>query len=401
MFHRWVLSNSKDQSHIAPLELASSKQLNLVHNKAGSASYQFPMNAEYADYITTYSTGLKCYRYDWRASLLAGVPIWRNIWSGYNLTIDEDATNNKMTVNVVGWLQRLDRRIIRRLNGKSYAYAPGTNPPATATAYDDGAIVLDLLTEANLSPQPDGYVPTIPAGSSPNTSTWMTPGTTLPNEGPGGATPYTPNYIGKTWPMYQNILAALDEITSYQNGCDFYVDPDTRTLNVYRKKMVDRTGAVFGFNWGPNNLAQFGRQIDGSVAVNYELVSGNSGTGPKYQDDIPSQAKYNLIEEQTALSDVVDPLPPAQSILQTYASAEVALRADPGRIVYSLTPFAYVPGGGVPEPFVDYNVSDRVYLSANYPPRIKIQGQAVRLFGMTVDVDDEGNEKLGQLQVSP
>ena len=49
----------------------------------------------------------------------------------------------------------------------------------------------------------------------------------------------------------------------------------------------------------------------------------------------------------------------------------------------------------MPDPLVDYGLGDQVYLTAKYPPRIEISNQAVRVFGMDITIDDEGNERLG------
>jgi hypothetical protein len=144
-----------------------------------------------------------------------------------------------------------------------------------------------------------------------------------------------------------------------------------------------------------------GRQIDGSVQVNHELVLGRTGAAPQFADDPTSQDSVGPLEEQMALTDVGDRI-----VLSTYAAGEVLIRKD-SRQIFAVTPFPFTKGSSVPEPFVDYDLGDRVYMRAILPPRVNVQNAAgtgplgVRVFGMGVSIDDNGMERLGQLQLSP
>jgi len=107
---------------------------------------------------------------------------------------------------------------------------------------------------------------------------------------------------------------------------------------------------------------------------------------------------YGLIEQSVSLSDAK-----TSQILATYAGAEVLLRSSP-RVIYSMTPLPFteqIGPGRVPEPFVDYTLGDKVYLTARFKGRFSVNKQGIRIFGMTVTPDDNGNEVLGALQVSP
>lgn len=415
MIWKFVLGNSLDLSPVAELSQARGRSLGLLHNRGGSAAFNYPMTADYAELINTWTSCILAYRWNWRATqaLKAGGGVgnvWDLIWSGYVATIDEDITGNNMTVNAVGWLNRLDKRILRR--NRDYIYVAGSG-------VDDAEIIYDLLSEVNgvangehpggtssapIQQSVNTYTVYWPTGSKPNTPTWLKRGTKLPNEGPGGATAYAPAYRGKSYQQYQNILSAITELTDVENGCDIYVDPTTRELNIYRKRRVVRDMVIYGHLWGPNNIAQLGRQIDGTTQINYHVSTGRPGTVPKYQDDITAMQQVGPLEEMASLSDVVDtvttPTGVSQSILWTYSAGEITLRTNP-RIIYSLTPFAYTPDGGVPEPFVDYGIGDQVRFTAHPNKRVQISNQAVRVFGMNVTIDDNGAEKLGQLQFTP
>jgi hypothetical protein len=152
---------------------------------------------------------------------------------------------------------------------------------------------------------------------------------------------------------------------------------------------------VFAYRWGPDNLSAFQRQIDASQIMNTIYVSGATATyGPG--TDAASIAAYGAFEEQVSLSDVYD-----VNVLTAYGAEEITFRRNP-RIIYSVTPF---PVGSakkrVPDPLIDYGLGDQVYLTAKYPPRLSLSNQAVRVFGMDITIDEEGNEKLGALQLSP
>jgi hypothetical protein len=149
---------------------------------------------------------------------------------------------------------------------------------------------------------------------------------------------------------------------------------------------------VFGYNWGPNNIQALGRTLDASTMCNRDTALGDFGGG--LAEDLVSQSNYQLFEELTTLSGVVDP-----NVLLAYAGGEVLLRSTP-RVVYAVQPFPWKKGQ-IPQPFVDFDSGDIVQFSAIKPPRIAINQQKVRVFGMQVNITDEGNEKLGQLALTP
>jgi hypothetical protein len=366
------LANSNNLSRIAPLTRARQKQVSLVLNMPGNASFALPMTDEHAPLIEPFSTCVLAFR--------TGSTGTKLIWSGYVATIDEDITGNSMVVNAVGWLERLFKRMLRLQ--KVYADT------------DDGSIIFDLLSLMNLTFY-GGYVVPVVFGSSPNNPTWIQEGAKLPNEGLGGATAYVNALRNKTFEAYTVVGPEIQALNQLENGCDLELTPDTRTLNLYRKRMRDRPEAQFGYNWGPNNIGQLGRQIDGTTLVNYLLAIGRPEVVPQFADDAASQALFGLIEESVSLTDARD-----ASILSYYAGAEVALRAQP-RVIYSMTPLPWLEGKGIPEPFVDYDLGDKAYFSARWGERIDIQKQAVRVFGISMQIDEEGNERPGPLQLSP
>lgn len=370
--YKFILASAVDLSNIGELTQARSRTFEVKLNSPGNASFTVPMNDELSANIWPLSSALKIYR--------TGSTGQKLVWSGYVNTIDEDATNNHMQINCVGWQERLSKRFLRQ----RLIYAN----------VDDGDLVMNLLAQANTSPFPDAYAPTVPAGSNPNNSTWLAWGGKLPNEGAGGATAYTTALRNRTYELYQSIGQSINELVGIENGCDVWVDPATRMLYVYRKRRRILTNTVFGFGWGPNNIQQFNRTLDGSTVTNYYLATGRTGVTGQYQHDAASQGSYNLIEEMQNLADVSD-----TNILNAYAGGEILMRAQP-RQIFNVTPFPYSTDKGVPEPFVDYDVGDQARLVAKKMPRLNVD-QQVRVFGIQVGVDEEGNERLGALQLSP
>jgi hypothetical protein len=383
MLWKFILINSNDMTHIGELSQARGKKLDLVLSKPGSASFTYPMDAPYAELIKPYKVGIKAMRWNRDASQAAGHAVWDTFWSGYVLPIDESVTSNSMNVSCVGWQQRLGKRMLRRQK--------------TYNNMDDGAIVGDLIAEMNLTAAPDGYTVPIVAGSNPNTPTWLTWGGTQPNEGAGGATAYVTASRNKTMPIYANTLTQIDELVNIENGGDIVCDPLTRAITWHRKYRRVKDDVVLGFRWGPHNVSDFGRNIEADAQVNYIVCTGAPGVVPQYAHNVPQQSDIGLIEESLAVSDMKD-----VGMLLAYAGSEIIVRAG-GHVTYAVTPFAVKPDrqGNVPEPFVDYRPGDQVRLTAIHPPRVDIRGQAIRVFGMSITIDEQGLARLGALQVAP
>lgn len=373
--YKFVLANAKDLSPLGELTQARGRQFSVIHNRPGSGGFSIPMDNELAQSIWPLQSALRVFR--------TGSTGQQEVWSGYCATIDEDVSNNRMTCNFVGWQERLNKRVLRRQ--KIYS------------AQDDGAIIQDLLAEANIDPPPWGSDFTFPAGSVPNTPTWLQWGGFLPDEGIGGATAYTTQTRNYTLQQFASVGQSIQQLTEIENGCDLFIDPTTRALYVQRRRRRIKNDVVFGFQWGPNNIQQLNRQIDSSTVVNWMLATGGGGLQGGESQDATSQGLYGPIEEVANLSDVAGAN--ATSILLAYSGAEVVVRSNP-RQIFNLVPFSWTSESAVPEPFVDYRVGDQVKLVAKHAARLNVN-TGVRVFGMNVSIDEEGNERLGALSLSP
>ena len=227
----------------------------------------------------------------------------------------------------------------------------------------------------------------------------------------GEPEPLQPSYVSRgtqgdnsatRWTKYSKddvIQNLINNAVDIENGIDFTIDPITRQMNTKPGSLqtVDsrkKPGVVFGYNWGPRNIQKFDRENDFSVVRNRFTAKGKYGTG--LQESAASEDAYNIVMEETAqLSEVVD-----NNVLVTFAAGEVALRDTP-RKIYSFIPFAWTQDSSVPEPFVDYTVGDQISLFAKHGERIKIEGLPVRIFGINIDISDDGTERVSSLQVSP
>jgi hypothetical protein len=401
---RFVLTRSIDLLPLGELTQARGRTLSLKLNDAGSASFNIPMNDDLGQFIQPYTHSIIAYRKGSTGTLA--------VWSGYVNTIEEDITNNRMTVNCVGWLQRFAKSIVHKdylfqaVEDGTIIYSlvtsasnPGVADPSLLSAYEFGSA-------QNSAVHFDGASVMWPSGSKPNTPTWVKWGGSLPNEGAGGSTAYVAS-AGRnvSYSKYQtNTLQAIMDMVNLESGCDIDIDVLTRQFFVYRKKQRVRDGSnpaqpavIFGYGWGPSNVSSVSRQLDGSTVVNSLIVVGGTASTPAISSDQPSQTAYGFIEEMASLSDLSG-LNANQTLLY-YANAEVAIRKTP-RQLYSLTPFNWTSGSSVPEPFVDYRIGDVVRLGINAKPRLQTQ-LGVRVFGMSFNIDEEGNEKIGALQVSP
>ena len=400
---RFILVNNKDMSRIEELKGASEGNIEIVLDQPGQVSFNFPMNDPTADAIEPYKTGILAERFNYRDTLIRhlsgeGGAVWDKMWSGYVLPVKQDWTNDKLQVSAIGWINRLTKRLSR--------------DKLIFTGQDDGDIILSILQHANnltgttaekgvgvsTATMADTFVIHWPAGSSPNTSTFMKYGGKLPNEGVGGATAYVAS-AGRniTVEKYTSLYQPIQDLINLENGCDVVVDPVTRALNIHRKYSRDNDDIVLGFRAGiVNNVSEFDVQIDADQKANYFLVQGAPSATPQYAADATDMDEVGPIEEVISIGNVTD-----TAVLLAYAGAELLVRKD-GVVTYGITPMQYIPNSGIPEPFIDYRVGDYVSVRAHHPTFTNIVTPAgIRIFGMKVSLDSNKNEKLSQLQVAP
>jgi hypothetical protein len=386
---KFILVDSKDLSEIGELHEARSKTLNLALNTPGSASFSYSFEGVLAAEIQVISTGVMAYR---RGS----DDTYHLIWSGYINEINEDVNNDMMSVSVVGWFERLNKRIARAdVIYKSKYDSDIIISSGMSTA--SGSCASGIMHLANLTSSISGYTITgdipVVSGSSPNTPTWITPGSysdemRLPTGTPSGA-----SLQDLSIKQDASFGEAIMTLVNQENGCDIEVDAKTRALNVYGKKGSVKSEVWFGYNWGPENVKEFSNQISTDQLANYLVGRANATTPQSIQTDEDSLNTYGLFEDSLNITLKTS----STSVLAYYTAAEYEFRRRPFES-RAFTPYPYTVGSSVPEPFVDYNIGDIVKFRAVREPRVDITG-SFRVFGISVSAGDDGSETINSLVI--
>jgi hypothetical protein len=360
---RWkfFLCDSTTMELLGEIKQARGKNLQLALDKPGGCGFNVPIDYDLFKDVEEINHGIVAYRGDTPR------------YSGMIWNINENTDGNSIAIQSVGWFETLNHRRLRENVGY---------PPFSTGVVNAGQIIFMPAqgTVGATSYHPGGLL-TI---ANAQRDTWI---------GEGVNKDVMQRII--SYQKAQNIGQAISQLTEVEAGFDFTIDPLTRLMGLHNwDEVPDKTEeVVFGYNWGNKNIKSLGRQFDPSVMANRVTALGKYGGG--FAEDIESQEKYQLFEEMPQLNDVVDP-----NVLLGYAGGEVLLRNRP-RVMYSFQPFPYSGNKKVPQPFDDYDIGDKIFFTAIKPPRIDIRGQAVRVYGMNIDITDEGNEKVSALQISP
>jgi hypothetical protein len=359
---RFELVVSETMERLGELKQARQRSVQVIRNRPGGFGFTVPLRDKLFKDAEPIKTGIIAYRND--------VPQY----SGQIWTIDEGIGGGRCAVQGVGWFETLNHRILR----SDIAYPRFTSPQIDITA---GQIIFDdpvgVSTDANY------YAGGLLTIANAQRDTWISEGTN---------TDKMRRVIA--YKRGQGIGQAITAMTDVEAGFDFTIHPLTRQMDISNwDEYTDSTDrAVFGCNWGPNNMVDCTRQIDASTFVSRITAMGDYGGG--LAQDLDAIAEYQLYEEMPQLGGVTDP-----NVLLGYAGGEILLRSRP-RIIYTLLPKPFSRKIHTPEPFVDYNVGDKVIFSA-IKDRIDVRGLEVRVFGLDIQIDEEGNERLGALQVTP
>lgn len=371
---KFVLAHSYgSMPSIGELYEARDKTLSLTLNKPGSMSFKLALDSKIGYDIWPIETCVKAYRND------------RLIWSGPVWNLEESAagTTSSFTVNCVGWLALLEKRILR----SDLTYS---------AEVDDTQIVIDMIDMLNADtavPLPQKVINGV-TQYAPSRS-WITEAVRFNN--PDGS-PYEPAMRGIPQPFKQfvtNVNSTIQQYSGIEDGFDFEVDPETRVLKLWRKKMKP-TKAVFGLGWGPKNLAAVTRQFEPASMCNFMYAFGDPTAVPGFAPPASSasQELFGMFEETASLSNIKD-----NPTLNYFASEEVTLREYP-RQIWSITPFPYRQDGNVPQIFEDYEIGDHItFVARQGRMNSGSNPQGARVFGGQINIDANNNETLSALQI--
>ena len=373
---RWYLARSSNLELLGELDAAQSRKIMLALNGSESASFTINTLEEVAQLINPISTALAAYRNG------------KLVWTGPVWTINEGLPEGSVNVSCIGWFELLNHRLL-----KCGPNAPPTMPTTTAVAQtyanvDQTAIIAELLLRT-LADSP--FV-------NPNIRVGQVPSTVFN----GGSR-------NITYQQFQNIGQAITTMANVENGFDFRLDPVTLAFNMFyeliapdipgttlRGRGQHRPNTVFGYKWGPQNLAKISRTIDGSKLVNDAYALGQYGLGAQQEEVSVSQ--YGKFTAETSLSGVV-----SSTILAAYAAAQVIVFSQP-QTIYTFDVLPYHSLQDVPQPFVDFDIGDMVHVGAQYGRfEVPILGSSttafpVRMFSFEVEIGNDGVEQTKNVQ---
>lgn len=362
--YQWTLCKSPTNAapfaelvKIGDLHQAKNRTFQLVKNRAGTANFSIRTNDDMA-YAILDGVNLN----DIRGTVNKCIRIRRNgtdLWSGQIWGIQGDLDQGTIQISCVGWLEPLQYAMLWQTADYSNA--------GVGTASD--TIAFGLITLINA--QDLAHPLKVKAGTVT------------------GVMPVRNRY----YTFGQMLGPALQELSDIEAGFDMNVDPVTRELNLSAWNLFsNRTNVILGYNWGPNNLKNATWQEDASKTVNKMYVQSlGAPVGPIV--DVPSQDKYGNFENQTTLTGA------NQSVLAPYAEAELVIRSRP-LVTWSVIPRPRTDTDeGAPSLFDDFDIGDQIYFSAR-KDAVKIDRQAIRVFGATVALDDNDTETVTGLQLT-
>ena len=360
---RYLLADSATLEPIDEISKAKGRTLSLSLATAGNANFSVPLTDRVGAQIVSLETSILAVQDD------------EVQWSGFVWTIDDQAQTNQRQITAVGWFEELNHRIIR----PPYTDLRPVNVPSQAQDYlnvDANVIIRALVDKANAQRDDLGTL----------RPTHITNGTyDVSNLRTYSAIPG------------QKIGEEIRKFSQVEGGVDMWVDPITRKLNIYWKQIIasssvygmgsdKRNDVVLGYNWGPQNLAEAGRQINPDRTV--MRLTASSAIGSRRAEDRAAMDQTGfMFEDQVQLPEAKN-----VDILAAYAGAEVALRAYPF-VLYGIRPFPWSGGNRVPRPLKDYKLGDIVSATA-VQGAFKMEKQPVRLHGMELSIPDDGASEI-------
>lgn len=332
-------------------------------NRAGTASFQIRTSDKMA-YKILDRVDLN----DIRGSVRKCIKILRNgetMWSGPIWGIEGALDAGTITVNCVGWIEKWQYEMYWAASAADFSNG------GLGTVTDEIAFgLMRMVNEQNM----DQQVPT-PLLIQPGTVTTI-PGQTLP--------------VRNRYYQRGTMLGpAIQELSDIEDGPDINVDPVTRELNLVDSSLfTKRLDIILGYNWGPNNLKDFQWQEDPTQTQNNVYISSlGAPIGPIYDPD--SQELYGNFSQYITLTGA------QQDILVPYAVAQQVVLGIP-LVTYTIIPHPRKS----PSLFDDFQIGDQIQFTAK-KDCVVVNRQGVRIFGANVGLDQNGNETISSLQITP
>jgi hypothetical protein len=264
-----------------------------------------------------------------------------------------------MQVTAVGWWEELDKNFVRIGQEDSLRFLTATNSTIIAFA---------LLNAANTKTDSTGTVrPTkISAGRADASQARV-----------------------REYKINDQISQSIRDLATVENGFDYEINPISRQLDIYfPRKGTLREEIHLGYNWMPANVANVRISTDGSTVANEHRATTTYTTAVAEAPE--SMNTYNMRTELSSIGDTPD------AIAGAYANGEVAFKEQPKKVIT----VSMRPGSASPEIFRDFEIGDTLYLTVR-GSRSPIDKQPVRVFGVSVSIDENGVATISNLKTSP
>lgn len=360
---RYLLADSETLEPIDEIAKAKGRTLSLSLATAGNVNFNVALDDRVGSQIRSLETSILAVQDD------------EIQWSGFVWTIDDQAQTNRRSVNAVGWFEELNKRIVR----PPYQDLRPVDVPSQAQDFlnvDASEIIRALLDKANEQRDDLGTL----------RPTHITNGTyDLSNLRTYSAVPG------------QKIGEEIRKFSQIEGGVDMWVDPVTRKLNIYWDQIIadssvfgmgtdKRDDIVLGYNFGPENLAEAGRQINPDRTVMRLTASAPIGSR-RAEDRAAMDQTGFMFEDQIVLPEAKN-----VNILAAYAGAEVAIRSYPFTL-YGIRPFPWTKENSSPRPLKKYTIGDIVSATA-MQGAFRLQKQAIRVHGLDLSIPDDGASEI-------
>lgn len=374
VFWRFVICDLAGRPITSLSAYSSTKHLSFPLNNPASITFTVPSDSPQVSILHTdgepyLSVGNRVLK-AWRR--VANEDTWTLRFCGivWTLQDDGDGDTSKTAVTAFDPFQILTKRWVRNAVGKVYKTVVFNDVPAQTIAKQ----MVDR---------------TIEYGGACGISTDLGTFTTAP---------------GQT-AAYDQAFIAPSLITLCSTGTlDVAFDPVNRTdgilcaMSAMPRRGQDRENVVISYAAPGRSAYKMNRLVTMDTFANDIRLWGGHTTGHlARQQDATSIAKYHRYEDGQVLTDVQTP-----GLVDDLAIEELALRKDP-RDLLTLLPTPEL----APMPFRDFFLGDsvQVYMGVGTdqnPPQTR---QAIaglqRVYGISIDVDDDGVERVSGLDLSP
>lgn len=390
MAWQFVLTDLAGNVH-GEVTQATERKVSLPHLRVPSASFKIPTYHYLANTVLSTDCLVKAYRI---YTSPAGVTTRTLAFNGPVISADEngEAGVQSVAVSAAGPMWRLSKRIIPGSKVKATGWSDGS----AGSPVDMGQMARNILSNVNAANSNLGYTG-IDLGTHTNSVS---------------------GFIEK-WYL-KNAAEAIAELSTAIDSFEYEVAPTEPTdvgrpwpkIGEFNTAPIigqTRLDAIFEYGTTRANVDSYTRQISrDSILTNAILsVSGWPDGVEKYDHDANTATamidKYNLVERPSA---AISTRGLFEEVISDAGILDDGLRADLGdyhlllrdhpREVITFKPSV----NAVPVPFIDYEVGDTVRAIAYVAGSLRFNAQ-FRIWGMSFDIDQNGNENVELEMVAP